>query len=57
MGVVAGLGITTILFVIGFVMVYIRLRDIESIIKRNQNSFVAESRDLSLRIREMEKQK
>lgn len=56
-GVVAGLGVTTCILIAGFVIVYLRLRRIENIIKMNKNIFIAESRDLSIRIRNMEDQK
>ena len=56
-GVVAGLGVTTCILIAGFVVVYIRLRRIEGIIRMNKNIFIAESRDLSIRIRKMEDQK
>lgn len=53
-GVIAGLGVTATVLILGFVMVYIKLKRIHDRLQQIQNNNVAESRDLSLRIRKLE---
>lgn len=53
-GVIAGLGVTATVLILGFVMVYIKLKRIHDRLQQIQNNSVAETRDLSLRIRKLE---
>ena len=53
-GVIAGLGVTATVLILGFVMVYIKLKRIHDRLQQIQNNSVAETRDLSLRLRKLE---
>ena len=53
-GVIAGLGVTATVLIIGFVMVYIKLKRIHDRLQQISNHNVAETRDLSIRIRKLE---
>lgn len=53
-GVIAGLGVTAIVLIAGFVMVYIKLKRIHDRLQQIQNNNVAQTRDLSFRIRKLE---
>ena len=53
-GVIAGLGVTATVLILGFVMVYIKLKRIHDRLQQIQNNNVAQTRDLSLRIRKLE---
>ena len=53
-GVIAGLGVTATVLILGFVMVYIKLKRIHGRLQQIQNNSVAETRDLSLRLRKLE---
>lgn len=53
-GVIAGLGVTAIILIAGFVMVYIKLKRIHDRLTQIQGNTIAETRDLSLRLRKLE---
>lgn len=53
-GVIAGLGVTATVLILGFVMVYIKLKRIHDRLQQIQNNNVAQTRDLSFRIRKLE---
>lgn len=53
-GVIAGLGVTATVLIAGFVMVYIKLKRIHDRLQQIQNNNVAQTRDLSFRIRKLE---
>ena len=48
------LGVTATVLILGFVMVYIKLKRIHDRLQQIQNNSVAETRDLSLRLRKLE---
>lgn len=53
-GVIAGLGVTATVLIVGFVMVYIKLKRIHDRLQMIHNQSISETRDLSLRINKLE---
>jgi len=53
-GVIAGLGVTATILIVGFVVIFIQLRKITKRLNSIHNSEIADVRDLSLRIRKLE---
>jgi hypothetical protein len=53
-GVIAGLGVTATVLILGFVMVYIKLKRIHDRLQMIHNQSISETRDLSLRINKLE---
>lgn len=54
-GVVAGLGLFGALGIAGFVILYIKLNRLQRSIDNVKNNTVSETRDLSIRLRKLEK--
>ena len=54
-GVVAGLGLFGALGIVGFVVLYIKLNRLQRSIDNVKNNTVSETRDLSIRLRKLEK--
>ena len=55
-GIVAGWGFTTTLLVVALVIAYVRIAKLKKQIELSKNQWVAESRDLSIRLRKLEEQ-
>lgn len=53
-GVIAGLGVTATVLIVGFAMVYIKLKRIHDRLQMIHNQSISETRDLSLRINKLE---
>lgn len=53
-GVIAGLGVTATILIVGFVAIFIQLRKITKRLNFIHNSEIADVRDLSMRIRKLE---
>jgi len=53
-GVIAGLGVTATVLILGFIMVYIKLKRIHDRLQMIHNITISETRDLSLRINKLE---